>query len=434
MFRLYKIVGGVELSRNFSLFLVASETGGLWSEEMKLKVVLMAAAVFAVAQSIPRSFRKELPADELISFESYRDDVDGKDYRLPNNTKPIRYDISLSTDVHRGDTAFSGTVKIQIQAIENTNNITLHYRQITIENIVLYSNPASPVLIEDNVGSTSIDDVEFLVIQPRAALVQNQIYLVEIKYHGLLRDDNMGFYRSFYKNPQGQTVWLATTQFEQTDARHAFPCYDEPQIRAPFGIEIRHDASYHAISNAPVLGSPTPVAGTNYVITKFRDTLPVQTYLVAFIVSDFKNVANSDAIQQRVFAKPQSVDNGEADLALDTGKKVLDKFQEHLNVPYDLPKMDQVAVPDFDAGAMENWGLVTYREEYLLFNEAIATTRQRENILTVIAHEFAVKSKNFIFILWRSKNSKIWRNSLFALLSLKLKQGREKNRSFADSF
>lgn len=366
---------------------------------MKLKVVLMAAAVFAVAQSIPRSFRKELPADELILFESYRDDVDGKDYRLPNNTKPIRYDISLSTDVHRGDTAFSGTVKIQIQAIENTNNITLHYRQITIENIVLYSNPASPVLIEDNVGSTSIDDVEFLVIQPRAALVQNQIYLVEIKYHGLLRDDNMGFYRSFYKNPQGQTVWLATTQFEQTDARHAFPCYDEPQIRAPFGIEIRHDASYHAISNAPVLGSPTPVAGTNYVITKFRDTLPVQTYLVAFIVSDFKNVANSDAIQQRVFAKPQSVDNGEADLALDTGKKVLDKFQEHLNVPYDLPKMDQVAVPDFDAGAMENWGLVTYREEYLLFNEAIATTRQRENILTVIAHEFAVKSKNFIFIL-----------------------------------
>lgn len=318
---------------------------------MGLKFLGVLIAVVAIVEAIPMPFRKEVPSDESLSIAQYRDDVDGKDYRLPNNTIPIRYDISLTTDVHSGDTAFSGVVRIRIEAVENTNQITLHFRQLTIESVALYT--ATGASLQENVPFSEVDDLEFLVIQPITALVATLQYVVEISYRGLLRDDNMGFYRSSYKNPEGQTVWLATTQFEQTDARHAFPCYDEPQIRAVFGVEIKHNQNYTAISNMP--GTTTNEEGTGYAITKFEDTPPVQSYLIAFVVSDFKNIANSDVKQQRVFAKAQSIDNGEAALGLEAGKRLLDLFQEHLGVAYNLPKMDQVAVPDFDAGAMENW-------------------------------------------------------------------------------
>lgn len=321
---------------------------------MGLKVFGAIFAFLAIAGSIPMPFRNEVPADEIISFAPYRDDVDGKDYRLPNNTRPLRYDVTLTTDVHLGEAAFTGNVRIRFEVLENTNEITLHTRQLTIEKIDLFSTPDSPVLVQSNVQFTENEDVEFLVIRPTAQVNRGQEYIVDITYRGFLRDDNMGFYRSTYKNPQGQTVWLATTQFEQTDARHAFPCYDEPQIRAVFVISIRHSPTYGAISNM-VAASSDPVPGTNYVETKFQQTLPVQTYLIAFIVSDFKSIQNTDPIRQRVFAKGQSIDNGEAELALDAGKKILDAFQTHLGVTYNLPKMDQVAVPDFDAGAMENW-------------------------------------------------------------------------------
>lgn len=318
---------------------------------MGLKLFAIIFAFVALSEAVPMPFRKEVPADEALSFAPYRDDVDGKDYRLPNNTRPIRYDISLTTDVHRGETAFTGNVKITIEAVTSASEITIHHRQVTIEKINLLSSTSA--LLQEDVSFDEIDDLEFLVIRPTNPLIAAQRYIIEITYRGFLRDDNMGFYRSSYRTPEGHTVWLATTQFEQTDARHAFPCYDEPQIRAVFAVEIKHDQSYNAISNMP--GTTTNEAGTNYAITKFEDTPPVQSYLIAFVVSDFKYISNSDPIQQRVFAKTQSIDNGEGALGLDAGKKLLDEFQSHLGVTYNLPKMDQVAVPDFDAGAMENW-------------------------------------------------------------------------------
>lgn len=129
----------------------------------------------------------------------------------------------------------------------------------------------------------------------------------------------------------------------------------------------------------------------DYVVTKFQDIPSIQSYLIAFTISDFSHVEDeSHFIRQRVFAKPQSILNGEAKLALEVSGKLLEGFEKYLGVNYSLPKMDQAAMPDFAPGAMENWGLVTYRERYLLFDEATGTPRDRENIITTIAHEFAV--------------------------------------------
>lgn len=172
--------------------------------------------------------------------------------------------------------------------------------------------------------------------------------------------------------------------------QNSFGSYDEPGTRATYTIQIRHDASYSAIANTRVL-SVTPEAGTNFVVTKFHDVPSVQTYLIAFIVSDFHYVEDtSGLVPHRIYAKQLSIATGEASLALDASNPLLSGFERYLGVPFSIDKMDQAALPNFAAGAMENWGLVTYREQYLLFNEAKGRTIDKEYIITTIAHEFAV--------------------------------------------
>lgn len=131
----------------------------------------------------------------------------------------------------------------------------------------------------------------------------------------------------------------------------------------------------------------------SFVLTTFETIPSIQSYLIAFIVSDFTFVEDrSRHVPHRVFATPQSILDGHATLAINDSYKILEAFEKYLGVNYTLPKMDQVAVPDFAAGAMENWGLVTYRDEYLLFNEATGTARNRENVIATISHEFVVSN------------------------------------------
>jgi aminopeptidase N len=131
--------------------------------------------------------------------------------------------------------------------------------------------------------------------------------------------------------------------------------YDEPAIRSEYSIEIQHDASYMAVSNMPQ-ASRLPVSGGNYVITKFEEIESIQSYLIAFTVSDFLFVQDTTGrIPQRVFAKPQSISSGYGQLALNVSGKILEGFENYLDTPFSLPKMDQAALPNFAAGAMENW-------------------------------------------------------------------------------
>lgn len=190
--------------------------------KMLLKLlVLVAAVTFAVADSEePRKLYKSV-ASEKVPTAPFTDPFDGKFYRLPNTTIPIRYDIWLSTEIHSGNFTFEGRVKIEIMTVETTPNITLHYRQLTIHNVDFLDSAGNT--IQSNVPTTSQDDLEFLVITPAIPLVAGTTYHVLIDYEGVLRNDDAGFYRSSYTDLEGKTVWLATTQFESTDARHGFP-------------------------------------------------------------------------------------------------------------------------------------------------------------------------------------------------------------------
>lgn len=193
-------------------------------------LLIVSAAICASAASSPK---RQLYKHGLSEYENLEDQfvktadvpfvdpVDGISYRLPNDTTPLRYDVWLSTAIHEGNFTFDGRVRIQIRIILNTPNITLHSRQLTITGVTLLD--AEQIPIEENVAYGRREVQEFLDIQPTQSLVSNTIYWLEITYFGTLRTDDAGFYRSSYTNPAGERVWLATTQFESTDARHAFP-------------------------------------------------------------------------------------------------------------------------------------------------------------------------------------------------------------------
>lgn len=351
--------------------------------------VLIVGFLAAIEGGNPRKIYK--PNHE--NFEDFQisplvDPYDGISYRLPNDTIGLTYDIFLSTDIHRGEFSFTGNTKILIQVIEKTDRITLQYRQMNIHAVTLLD--ANNRVVQQNVPWIQNATVEFLIIRPNVPLVVNQQYYVEIFHSGIIRDDGLGWYRSSYLTPGGERRWLSTTQFQATEARHAFPCYDEPARRSLFTVAIRHDASYIALSNMPV-ASRISVPNTNYVITRFAETPLMQSYLVAFTVSDFIYVEEASVVPpQRIYGRQQLINNGDGDMALNASVKLMAKFEEYLGVPYSFPKMDQFACPDFAFGAMENWGLAIYVEPLLLFNKVIDRTRDEENIKTIVSHEFAV--------------------------------------------
>lgn len=174
---------------------------------------------FAISDIDPRKLYASKSSEDLVT--SLTDPFDNLNYRLPNNTRPTRYNLWLTTDIHRGAHDFLGRVKIQIEALENSDQITLHYRQITITNIDFFNSAGA--LIESDVPFSHREDVEFLIIKPTESLVKGRIYSVEISYEGTLRDDNMGFYQSSYVDKDGKRIPLASTKFEPHNARHAFP-------------------------------------------------------------------------------------------------------------------------------------------------------------------------------------------------------------------
>lgn len=355
---------------------------------LKLIVVALAFLSSNEAGSPRKLYRPTAESYDDFEISPWADPYDGISYRLPNDTVPLTYDIFLSTDIHRGEFAFNGNTKVRFAVVETTNQVTLQYRQMQIHHVTLLN--ANNQIIQENVPWTQNATVEFLIITPNTPFIMGLEYYVHIFHSGIIRDDSLGWYRASYVNPQGERRWLATTQFQANEARHAFPCFDEPGRRSLFTVTIRHDASYIALSNMPEI-SRTLVPGTNYVITRFAETPSMQSYLVAFTVSDFIYVEEASVIPpQKIYAKRQSIVNGDGDMALDASVKIMAGFENYLQIPYSFPKMDQFACPDFAFGAMENWGLAIYREPLLLFNKVVDRTRDQENIVTIVSHEFAV--------------------------------------------
>ena len=211
-----------------------------------------------------------------------------------------------------------------------------------------------------------------------------------MKFSGILNDKLIGFYRSRYVSSDGEEHYVATTHFEPVDARRAFPCWDEPSLKATFDITLVVPTNEVALSNMNVISdNPSKEDPKNLREVKFGTSPVMSTYLLAFIVGEFDYVEDksSDGVTVRVYTPLGKKDQGL--FGLEVAVKALPFYKDYFKISYKLPKMDLIAIPDFKIGAMENWGLVTYRETCLLVDPFNTSSNQKQRVALTVAHELS---------------------------------------------
>ncbi len=323
---------------------------------------------------------------------------------LPSDVKPTRYDLTLAPNLD--DFTFRGRETIVIEVAKPTSSITLHCIEIAIQSCrLLLENSSDRVPVntgfdEDSETVTFAFDTEL----PRGTA------RLEIEFTGELNDKLRGFYRSHYTDVHGQERYLATTQFEATDARRAFPCWDEPSVKATFQVTAEIPSNLVAVSNMPAVSETETRPGVKTI--RFAETPVMSTYLLALAVGDLASVEQTtdDGTLVRVWTTRGKEDQGR--FALETSVRLLDYFNGYFGIPYPLPKLDHLAIPDFAAGAMENWGAVTYREVALLVDPEHSSARVRQVVAGIMAHEIAhMWFGDLVTMAWWND---LWLNESFA--------------------
>lgn len=324
-----------------------------------------------------------------------------KAVRLSKNIIPLEYEIELKPDLD--NFTFSGIETITLSVLKKTKTITLHSKEIEIDtaNLLINKNKIFAKISYDKKSETA--SFVFPKIIPAGKV---KLTLV---FKGILNEKMRGFYRSRYSINEKEYN-MATTQFEATDARRAFPCFDEPAHKAIFHVSLIVPKGKTAISNT----LPISVAEheSNFEIIKFSPTPKMSTYLLAFIVGDFEYIEGKTKsnIQVRVFTTPGK--KHQAKFALDCAIKTLEFYEKYFDIAYPLPILDMIAIPDFASGAMENWGAVTYRESALLVDENNSSTSNKQWVALVVAHELAHQwFGNLVTMEWWTH---LWLNEGFA--------------------
>ncbi|CAB3259962.1 unnamed protein product [Arctia plantaginis] len=303
--------------------------------------------------------------------------------RLPKCVVPKHYDLQLVPNLEKF--TFKGKTAVKVLIVNPTNEIVLNCLDLELSNVKLQylEGGSESTLIPSEVRLSTADETATIVFDKQ--LVEGEATL-HCEFDGEINDKMKGLYRSKYVTPGGEERYAAVTQFEATDARRCFPCWDEPAIKATFDITLEVPSDRVALSNMPV--KEEKLNGAKKII--HFDTTPIMsTYLVAVVVGEYDYVEKKsrDGVLVRVYTPVGKSKQGL--FALEVASKVLPYYKEYFDIAYPLPKIDLIAIADFSAGAMENWGLVTYRETCLLVDEEHTSAVRRQWIALVVGHELA---------------------------------------------
>ena len=294
--------------------------------------------------------------------------------RLPTTVIPTHYTLELTPDLKAA--TFSGDEAIDVNISQATRSITLNAIEINFLSVTIFPNGPQQT------GAVSLDagKQQATFTFPNALPAGNAT--IKIHYTGILNDELRGFYLS--KTARRN---YAVTQFEATDARRAFPCFDEPAFKATYDISLVIDAADTAISNSSIVAD-TPGPGTGKHTLVFGTTPKMSTYLVAFLVGDFQCTGGrQDNVDIRVCATPDKV--ALTPFALNIAKYALHYYDDYFGIHYPLKKLDLIGIPDFEAGAMENFGAITFRETDLLIDLKTAPIAAQRNAAIDVTHEMA---------------------------------------------
>uniref|UniRef100_A0A3B4UP03 Aminopeptidase n=1 Tax=Seriola dumerili TaxID=41447 RepID=A0A3B4UP03_SERDU len=343
--------------------------------------------------------------------------------RLPKNLIPESYEVVLWPHLYTQITEvinvtspnqtmlFTGNSTVNFHCVQRTSTIYLHSMDLNVSDAKVKDRDKNL-----NIAVTSMyyheDQSDFLVVELNSALMAEGNYSLFLSFNGEISEALDGLYVSSYmEGDPDEERFLAATNIEPTLARRVFPCFDEPEMKAVFYVTIIHRQHTVALGNADIY-STNSHDGWEY--TRFNPTPRMSTYLFAFTVSEFKNSVASahERVKIKTFARPEAIKAKHVDYAANITGKILTFYEKLFGIDYTQQKLDQIALPDLNPAAMENWGLITYQEGGLLYEEGVSSFLHKEVIATLIAHELAHQwFGNLVTMKWWNE---IWLNEGFA--------------------
>ena len=343
-----------------------------------LAILLAAPLVTGLGQVLPGRAHEGIERTKGEHMNRAAQHVDDP-FRLPRHVLPTRYDLRLEPDLAAA--VFRGRVTIALTVLEPADVIVLNALELAIEEAAVEGSTG-----ERQSASIGLDEALQRCKLTVARALTPGLWRLHIRFRGTLNDKLRGFYRSTYKDENGATQTIAATQFEATDARRAFPCWDEPDFKAVFSTTLAIDPGLTAISNSAVLSETTE--GSKKLVA-FADTMKMSTYLVAFVIgrmeaSDRTTVGKTSIRLWTVPGKRHLTKFGQ-----EIATASLQFFERYYGIPYPGDKLDLLAIPDFASGAMENLGAITFRETALLVDPRTGTHGELERVADVVAHENA---------------------------------------------
>lgn len=380
-----------------------------------MKDVPSAAAAAGAGASTTSHGGNDGHGDALLPHGPWEDS-----YRLPAQALPLHYLLTLRPDLPAG--TFTGDVEIAVDVKEPVPYLAVHVKRLE----VLATSVRREAEGEGEEGGRAValrgafayPPFELWVMQPQdEGGFAPARYSLHFAFRGNLTGKIVGFYRSLYldKASQRQRV-IATSKFQPTYARQAFPCFDEPSFKSRFSVRLVRPSGdgYIALSNMNVEREVKDEPSSGLTTVYFKESVPMVTYLACFIVCDFQNLppltVNPGNIPFTVYSQPLQVNKTQ--YALETGAGITQFYINYFDIKYPLPKLDMIAIPDFVSGAMEHWGLITFRETNLLFDPHESSAVNQQRVATVIGHELAhMWFGNLMTLKWWDD---LWLNEGFA--------------------